>query len=142
MESSYESVPVFDNFDIDLLVKVLSHTAFSESTSCTRLLTLTINASSGPFFTFFIPLFYYFQGSRWPSPILVLSSGYYVLVSAFCELFLLLTPHGMTQPLDFQGSPSGIPACTVIRVACSLVLAASTGVNRLSSSQEVGEISA
>lgn len=65
MESSHESGPVFDNFDIDLLVKVLSHTAFS------------------PFFTFFIPLFYYFQGSRWPSPILVLSSGYYVLVSVF-----------------------------------------------------------
>ncbi|EKM59280.1 uncharacterized protein PHACADRAFT_249667 [Phanerochaete carnosa HHB-10118-sp] len=56
---------VFDNFDIDLLVKVLVHTAFS------------------PFFTFFIPVFYYFQGARWPNPILVVSSGYYVAISAF-----------------------------------------------------------
>ncbi|GJE84323.1 retinal short-chain dehydrogenase/reductase [Phanerochaete sordida] len=63
--SATESTPVFDNFDIDLLVKVLAHTAFS------------------PFFVFFIPVFYYFQGSRWPSPVLVLSSGYYLVVAAF-----------------------------------------------------------
>ena len=30
-QSSSEPVPVFDNFDIDLVVKVLSHTAFSKS---------------------------------------------------------------------------------------------------------------
>ncbi|EMD40937.1 hypothetical protein CERSUDRAFT_149498 [Gelatoporia subvermispora B] len=60
-----EPFPIFDSFDVDLLVKVLSHTAFS------------------PFFTFFIPVFYYFQGARWSSPVLVLSAGYYVAVSAF-----------------------------------------------------------
>jgi hypothetical protein len=30
-QSQSEPVLVFDNFDIDLVVKVLSHTAFSES---------------------------------------------------------------------------------------------------------------
>ena len=34
MEAPHDdSSPVFDNFDIDLLVKVLSHTAFSECIS-------------------------------------------------------------------------------------------------------------
>lgn len=61
----YDAAPIFDNFDVDLLVKVLSHTAFS------------------PFFTFFIPVFYYFQGARWPHPILVISSAYTVGICAF-----------------------------------------------------------
>jgi len=64
-EQSYDASPVFDSFDVDLLVKVLSHTAFS------------------PFFTFFIPVFYYFQGARWPDNVVVLSAGYCVAVSAF-----------------------------------------------------------
>ncbi|TBU33182.1 retinal short-chain dehydrogenase/reductase [Dichomitus squalens] len=57
--------PLYDSFDVDLLMKVLSHTAFS------------------PFFTFFIPLFYYFQGSRWPAPILVFSTFWVVAISSF-----------------------------------------------------------
>ena len=85
MEQTYESSPVFDSFDVDLLVKVLSHTAFSEYIMGPSYPVLSTNVLLGPFFTFFIPVFYYFQGSRWPSPILVISSGYYVLVSIFCE---------------------------------------------------------
>ncbi|PSR93738.1 hypothetical protein PHLCEN_2v4633 [Hermanssonia centrifuga] len=61
----YDTSPILDSLDIDLLVKVLAHTAFS------------------PFFTFFIPVFYYFQGERWSDPLLVLSAGYNVAVSAF-----------------------------------------------------------
>ena len=29
----YDAAPIFDNFDVDLLVKVLSHTAFSKLSS-------------------------------------------------------------------------------------------------------------
>ncbi|KAJ3479327.1 hypothetical protein NLI96_g9138 [Meripilus lineatus] len=64
-QPSYEVGPVFDSFDLDLVVKVLSHTAFS------------------PFFTSFIPTFYFFQGARWPDRVLVLSVAYCILVSAF-----------------------------------------------------------
>ncbi|KAI0960464.1 hypothetical protein AcW1_004970 [Taiwanofungus camphoratus] len=61
----HDAAPIFDSFDIDLVVKVLCHTAFS------------------PFFTFFIPVFYYFHGARWPDAILVFTVGYNVAVSAF-----------------------------------------------------------
>ncbi|KAI0775952.1 retinal short-chain dehydrogenase/reductase [Trametes elegans] len=57
--------PVYDAFDVDLVIKVLAHTAFS------------------PFFTFFVPIFYYFQGARWPSPTLVYPLIYNIALSAF-----------------------------------------------------------
>jgi len=56
---------VFDSFDVDLVVKVVMHTILS------------------PFFTFFIPLFYVFQGIPWYNPVVLISSGYVVAVSAF-----------------------------------------------------------
>ncbi|KAH7930676.1 retinal short-chain dehydrogenase reductase [Leucogyrophana mollusca] len=59
---------VFDNVDIDMVVKVLSQTAFS------------------PFFTCFIPIFYIFQGEQYTSPIVLISSIYCVAVSAFWAL--------------------------------------------------------
>ncbi|KAI0082386.1 retinal short-chain dehydrogenase/reductase [Panus rudis PR-1116 ss-1] len=65
LPQSYEASPIFDALDVDLVVKVLSHTAFS------------------PFFTFFIPVFYYFQGARWPSPVIVYSAGYFVALCLF-----------------------------------------------------------
>lgn len=64
-EQSYEASPIFDSLDVDIVVKVLAHTAFS------------------PFFTFFIPVFYYFQGARWPDPIIVITSLYCAGASAF-----------------------------------------------------------
>jgi len=57
--------PIFDNLDIDLFIKVLANTAFS------------------PFFVFFIPIFYIFQGAKLTDPIIITSSTYYILVSAF-----------------------------------------------------------
>ncbi|CCM00681.1 uncharacterized protein FIBRA_02720 [Fibroporia radiculosa] len=64
-EDRSEASPIFDAFDIDLVVKVVMHTILS------------------PFFTFFIPVFYYFQGIRWDNPVLVGSTAYVIAVSAF-----------------------------------------------------------
>ncbi|KAF9448248.1 retinal short-chain dehydrogenase/reductase [Macrolepiota fuliginosa MF-IS2] len=64
MPPQSEPTLVFDNFDIDLLVKVLAHTAFS------------------PFFTFFIPVFYFFQGAKITDGVVAYSAIYYVVVSA------------------------------------------------------------
>ncbi|CAL1701243.1 unnamed protein product [Somion occarium] len=55
-EQSYETGPIFDALDIDLVVKVLSHTAF---------------------------IFYYFQGARWPDSVIVLSAGFCAATSLF-----------------------------------------------------------
>jgi len=59
---------VFDSFDIDIIVKVVVHTILS------------------PFFTFFIPVFYYFQGFPWYHPIVLSTSAYVVVVCAFWGL--------------------------------------------------------
>lgn len=77
--------PVFDNLDIDLFVKVLANTAFSENYFSFPILTAVINHSPGPFFIFFIPIFYIFQGAKVTDPIVIASSAYYALVSAFCR---------------------------------------------------------
>ncbi|KZP20196.1 retinal short-chain dehydrogenase/reductase [Athelia psychrophila] len=60
--------PIFDSFDVDLVLKVLSHTLFS------------------PFFTLLIPIFYFFQGMAIRSPAVVGSFAYYLLVSAFWSI--------------------------------------------------------
>ncbi|KAI9513327.1 retinal short-chain dehydrogenase/reductase [Russula earlei] len=64
-ESSREPALIFDNFDIDLVVKVLSHTAFS------------------PFFLFLLPVFFFFHGNKLNDPPIVITSVYWVLVSSF-----------------------------------------------------------
>jgi len=63
--SNNEAVLVFDNFDLDLVVKVLSHTAFS------------------PFFVFLLPVFFFFQGHNLSDTPVVVTSAYWVLVSSF-----------------------------------------------------------
>ncbi|TFK43755.1 retinal short-chain dehydrogenase/reductase [Crucibulum laeve] len=57
--------PIFDSLDVDLVLKVLANTAFS------------------PFFVFFIPVFYFFQGVKLTHPVIVFSSVYYVTISLF-----------------------------------------------------------
>ncbi|KAF8812220.1 retinal short-chain dehydrogenase/reductase [Phlegmacium glaucopus] len=57
--------PIFDNLDIDLVIKVLANTAFS------------------PFFVFLIPVFYIFHDAKLTDPIIITSSTYFVLISAF-----------------------------------------------------------
>jgi len=55
---------VFDNLDLDLVLKVAAHTIFS------------------PFFTFFVPLIYKGVGSPWTEPTVYLSSAWCLLMSA------------------------------------------------------------
>jgi short-subunit dehydrogenase len=57
--------PIWDSLDIDLFVKVFSHTAFS------------------PFFVMLIPTFYVFQGAKFTDTIVLVSAAYYVFVSSF-----------------------------------------------------------
>ncbi|KAH7887541.1 retinal short-chain dehydrogenase reductase [Phlebopus sp. FC_14] len=64
-DHDYDTSSAFDTIDIDLVVKILSQTAFS------------------PFFTFFIPLFYLFQGGGTISPIVIKSTVYCAAVSTF-----------------------------------------------------------
>jgi len=64
-EHSADGSPVFDSLDIDLFVKVLAHTVF------------------GPFFVFFIPVFYIFQGAKVTDSVVVISSTYWVFISLF-----------------------------------------------------------
>lgn len=59
---------VWDAFDIDLVVKVLTNTAFS------------------PFFTALVPLFFFFQGESWTSPAVTGAACYFLGVSLFCKL--------------------------------------------------------
>ncbi|TFK22320.1 retinal short-chain dehydrogenase/reductase [Coprinopsis marcescibilis] len=56
---------VFDNLDVDLIAKVLTHTLFS------------------PFFIFFVPVFYVFQGHSPWDPVIIGFGVYYALLSAF-----------------------------------------------------------
>ncbi|KAI0005082.1 retinal short-chain dehydrogenase/reductase [Russula compacta] len=64
-QSHSEPTLVFDSFDVDLVVKVLSHTAFS------------------PFFLFLLPVFFFFQGHKLNDTPILISSLYWVLVSSF-----------------------------------------------------------
>jgi hypothetical protein len=80
----YDASPIFDNLDVDLVLKVLSHTAFSEFASTSYMPKHPLKTPTGPFFTFFIPVFYVFQGLPYTSPAVVISSGYYVAICAFC----------------------------------------------------------
>ncbi|KAG1752549.1 retinal short-chain dehydrogenase reductase [Suillus paluster] len=65
--SSDDPAPIYDSVDIDMVVKVLSQTAFS------------------PFFTCFIPIFYAFQGYEFTNPVVIAPSIYCAAVSAFCR---------------------------------------------------------
>jgi len=64
-EGDTDGSPIFDSLDIDLFIKVFSHTAFS------------------PFFVMLIPTFYVFQGAKFTDTIVVASAAYYVFVSMF-----------------------------------------------------------
>lgn len=89
-----QGTPVFDAFDLDLVVKVLAHTLFSELIRHTHLESLmnVLCGLLGPFFTFFIPLFYIFQGAKMTDGVVVYSGIHCVAVSAFCEAGVYLKP--------------------------------------------------
>jgi hypothetical protein len=79
-----EPAPIFDNFDIDLVVKVFSHTAFSKSCDSSSLIEDSDGVLLGPFFLFFLPIFFYSQGQKINDTPVLVSSVYWVLVSSFC----------------------------------------------------------
>jgi hypothetical protein len=68
----YEGTLAFDNFDIDLILKVASHTIF------------------GPFFTFFVPLIYKGMGAPWTAPTVYYSSAWFLFVTLICTSLALL----------------------------------------------------
>ena len=82
-QSRSEPTLIFDTFDIDLVVKVLSHTVFSESRGSSTF-EYSDAGISGPFFLFFQPVFFFFHGSKLTDTPVVLSSVYWALVSSFC----------------------------------------------------------
>ncbi|KAJ7368559.1 retinal short-chain dehydrogenase/reductase [Mycena albidolilacea] len=64
-EEYVDGSPIWDSLDIDLFIKVFSHTAFS------------------PFFVMLIPTFYIFQGAKLTDTIVLASAAYYVFVCSF-----------------------------------------------------------
>jgi len=88
---------IFDNFDVDLLVKVLENTAFSASPSFFNGI-IELTKLLGPFFLFFIPIFYFFHGAKISDPSIVLSSIYFISATIFCKLSAIMTGYrGNTQ---------------------------------------------
>jgi hypothetical protein len=88
MDTLDTNTEVFDSFDIDLVVKVLSNTLFSESLSGSNMnmwLLKGIISLSGPFFIYLVPIFYIFQGIEWSSPTVIVPAVYGVLLTLFCE---------------------------------------------------------
>ncbi|KAH0839835.1 retinal short-chain dehydrogenase reductase [Lanmaoa asiatica] len=86
-----DAIPMYDNVDLDMVVKVLQQTAFS------------------PFFTVFIPVFYFFHGRGVLTPAVINSACYCAIVCVFWLLkwlstlyrnqgSLLLAP----EPLDWS----------------------------------------
>jgi len=85
-DQSVDGSPIFDSLDIDLVVKVLAHTAFSQACFLFASWLKPDLFLTGPFFTFFIPVFYVFQGAKLTDSVVVVSACYYVAVSVFCML--------------------------------------------------------
>jgi len=85
--SSYDAAPIYDSVDIDMVIKVLSQTAFS------------------PFFTCFIPIFYVFQGYQFTDPVVLVSSLYCSAVSAFWLLKWISQLYRNQNSLFFKPQP-------------------------------------
>ncbi|KAH0587852.1 hypothetical protein H2248_006607 [Termitomyces sp. 'cryptogamus'] len=64
-ERSTDASPIFDSLEVDIVIKVLAHTLF------------------GPFFLFFIPVFYVFQGAKITDSVIVYTSIYWAIISTF-----------------------------------------------------------
>jgi hypothetical protein len=88
--------PVFDSLDIDLVIKVLERTVFSEC----HLLCLARRSNcafKGPFFVLLVVLFYVFHGARYTDPQVRIPSIYFIILSLFCMCLLLDTS---LNPID------------------------------------------
>ena len=74
--------PVFDSLDIDLLVKVLKHTAFSTYPMSKD--TLSSHVHAGPFFVSLIPTLFVFQGNEINSVVVIGPVVWLVVIATFC----------------------------------------------------------
>lgn len=83
MSNVVDPSAIFDSFDVDLVVKVLSHTLFSMHAYLLVMSYALINRT-GPFFIVFVPIFYYFQGAKITEPVIYLPVAYYLVISLFC----------------------------------------------------------
>lgn len=63
--NAHDGEPIYDSGDIDLFVKVANHTVFS------------------PFFIFFVPIFFLFQGAKVTDPGIIGLFAYWVSISLF-----------------------------------------------------------
>jgi hypothetical protein len=67
---------VFDSFNLDLFIKVASHTIFS------------------PFFTFFVPIIYKGVGYQWTEPLVAWSGAWWMFMVAICKLLWIISQYG------------------------------------------------
>ncbi|KAF8559191.1 retinal short-chain dehydrogenase reductase [Imleria badia] len=87
-EKGYEdAIPMYDDMDVDMVVKVLQQTAFS------------------PFFTVFIPVFYFFHARGILTPAVINSACYCAAVCTFWLLKGLSTSYRNQQSLFFAPEP-------------------------------------
>jgi len=96
----YQGTLAFDNFDIDLVLKVASHTILS------------------PFFTFFVPFMYKGMGAPWTAPTVYYPSAWFLFVTTiwlFQKLSNKYRNSGTPSQLDWEdqtvlitGGSSGI----------------------------------
>jgi hypothetical protein len=77
--------PIFDQLDIDLVVKVLAHTAFSTFMSVASIVGLVCSFGQGPTFIVLIAIFYWFHDSPWYDPKVAGPLAYSVALSSFCK---------------------------------------------------------
>lgn len=77
-----DPIPMYDNVDVDMVVKVLQQTAFSPWSDWPR--NSSIDSHSGPFFTVSIPVFYFFHARGVLTPAVIISACYCAAVCAFC----------------------------------------------------------
>lgn len=81
--SSPDPAGIFDMLDIDLVVKVLSRTVFSASSTIVLVVPF-LTSDKGPFFVFFIPIFFYANGAHLDMPLIWGSALYWLAISLFC----------------------------------------------------------
>ena len=81
----YQGTLAFDNFDIDLVLKVASHTFLS------------------PFFTFFVPFMYKGMGAPWTAPTVYYPSAWFLFVTTICTLLALLLEGGFAFMMILAG---------------------------------------
>lgn len=125
---------VFDSFDIDLVVKVLSHTAFSQSRS--PLSRRNILHQHRPVLYLSLSCLLFLPGQQTRASLHL--SVFCVLLIRIAVLCVVSYHYTLVaNPSSFQGLSNGTLGCIATKEVCSSGQVQSTGVNKLSSSPEV-----